>query len=391
MGAFYDCSGLYGSLHLPESLKGIGSSAFHNCRGLTGSLSIPQSISVIHEESFNDCGFNGTLKLHNGITTIGERAFSGNHFKGEQILPSELEVISVGCFNKCEFSGKLVLPRTLRVIGSLAFAWNRRLTGMLEIPGDVISIGAGAFANCTGLEGVIFPEGLETIRYDGALGGGEYGAFTECYGINSIVCKGTEPPVVQNGAFDGVPKDNFTVEVPENAIVRYQTAPGWKNFKRISAYRNLSVSPNVATAINVCYPQTVSLKFSHRMSRLVVNLVKGEDFEGDFPEDIRVKIHGVVTDAVIDLGAGIVTADSRASKSSVTARKEAEGRYAAIMIPQNISRRQPFVEILTDNVSYLLEGRLDFKSGVEHHLNVTLTSDPSKVKIDIGGEVPGWN
>lgn len=250
MGAFYDCSGLYGSLHLPESLKGIGSSAFHNCRGLTGSLSIPQSISVIHEESFNDCGFNGTLTLHNGITTIGERAFSGNHFKGELILPSELEVISVGCFNKCGFSGKLVLPRTLRVIGRLAFAWNRRLTGMLEIPDDVISIGAGAFANCTGLEGVIFPEGLETIRYDGTLGGGEYGAFTECYGINRIVCKGTEPPVVQNGAFDGVPKDNFTVEVPENVIVRYQTAPGWKDFKRISAYRNLSVIPNVATAIN---------------------------------------------------------------------------------------------------------------------------------------------
>lgn len=146
-----------------------------------------------------------------------------------------------------------------------------------------------------------------------------------------------------------------------------------------------------AKTSGVSYPQTVSLKFSHRMSRLVINLVKGEDFEGDFPEDIRVKIHGVVTDAVIDLGAGVVTADSRASKSSVTARKEAEGRYAAIMVPQNISRRQPFVEILTDNVSYLLEGRLNFRSGVEHHLNVTLTSDPSKVKIDIGGEVPGWN
>lgn len=146
-----------------------------------------------------------------------------------------------------------------------------------------------------------------------------------------------------------------------------------------------------AKTSGVCYPQTVSLKFSHRMSRLVINLVKGEDFEGDFPEDIRVKIHGVVTDAVIDLGAGIVTADSRASKTSVTVMKEAEGRYAAIMVPQNISRRQPFVEILTDNVSYLLEGRLNFKSGVEHHLNVTLTSDPSKVKIDIGGEVPGWN
>ena len=146
-----------------------------------------------------------------------------------------------------------------------------------------------------------------------------------------------------------------------------------------------------AKTSGVSYPQTVSLKFSHRMSRLVINLVKGEYFEGDFPEDINLKIHGVVTDAVIDLGAGVVTADSRAAKRSVTARKEAEGRFSAIMVPQSISRRQPFVEILTDNVSYLLEGRLNFKGGVEHILNVTLTSDPSKAKIDIGGEVTGWN
>lgn len=249
-GAFRHCPGLYGSLHLPESLKGIGDGAFMYCSGLTGSLVIPQSISVIRNAAFNECGFNGTLKLHDGITSIGENAFSGSHFKGELILPSELEVISADSFRKCEFSGKLVLPKTLRVIGNRAFAWNWRITGLLEIPDDVISIGAGAFAQCKGLEGVIFPEGLETIRSDVASGGDMYGAFIGCYGINSIICKGSEPPVVQNGAFDGVSKDNFTVEVPENAIVGYSTSAGWKDFKRITAYRNLSVRPNVATAIN---------------------------------------------------------------------------------------------------------------------------------------------
>ena len=146
-----------------------------------------------------------------------------------------------------------------------------------------------------------------------------------------------------------------------------------------------------AKTSGVSYPQKVSLKFSHRMSRLVINLIKGEDFEGDFPDDIVVKIHSVVTDAVIDLGAGVVTKDARASTHSITARKEADGRYAAIIVPQNITRRQPLVEILSGSVSYLLESRLNFKSGVEHTLNITLTSDPSKVRIDIGGEVSGWN
>lgn len=145
-----------------------------------------------------------------------------------------------------------------------------------------------------------------------------------------------------------------------------------------------------AKASGVCYPQKVSLKFTHKMSRLVINLVKGEDFEGDFPDDIVVKIHSVVTDAVIDLGVGVVTKDSHATTHSITARKEAEGKYAAIIVPQSITRRQPLVEILSGSVSYLLESRLNFKSGVEHTLNITLTSDPSKVRIDIGGEAQDW-
>ncbi len=140
----------------------------------------------------------------------------------------------------------------------------------------------------------------------------------------------------------------------------------------------------------VYYPQRVSLKFTHKMSRLVINLLKGEDFESDFPDDIVVKIHSVVTDAVIDLGAGVVTKDPHATTRSIIARKEAEGKYAAIIVPQNMTRRQPLVEILSCGVSYLLESRLNFKSGVEHTLNITLPSDPSKVRIDIGGEIQGW-
>ena len=88
---------------------------------------------------------------------------------------------------------------------------------------------------------MIIPASIETIQNE---------AFSGCYGINKIVCLGEEPPVIRSGAFDGVAKDNFTVEVSESAVVKYQTALGWKDFKRISAYRNLSVSPSKASALN---------------------------------------------------------------------------------------------------------------------------------------------
>ncbi len=249
MGAFYNCPGLYGQLHLPESLTAIGADAFGGCTGLTGSLKIPQAISTIHEGTFDNCGFNGTLSLHNGITVIGANAFKNSRFKGELNLPTELEVISDGCFWNCDFNGRLVLPKTLRTIGSRAFENNWRLSGVVEIPGGVMSIGAGAFAKCRSIEGVILPESLETIKYERGWSE-DGGAFQDCFGINRVVCKGTEPPYIQDGVFSGVSKENFTLEVPESAIVRYQTAQGWKDFKRISAYRNLSVVPNTANALN---------------------------------------------------------------------------------------------------------------------------------------------
>ena len=246
MGAFYECKGLYGELHFPENLERIGERAFEGCKNLTGSLIIPQSVTIIPEFCFHNTGLNGNLTLHNGITSIGESAFEGTGLKGELNLPSELEVISTSTFNGCDFSGKLVLPDKVRSIGEKAFAYNWRLTGVIEIPENVLSIGAGAFAKCWSLEGVIFPEGLESIRYESTDGG----AFQDCFGINKIVCKGTIPPYIQSGAFNGVAKDNFTVEVPESAVIQYQAAPGWSDFKRISAYRNLVIRPNVATALN---------------------------------------------------------------------------------------------------------------------------------------------
>ena len=243
---FSGCSGLYGELRLPAKLKRMGNCAFSYCSGFTGSLSIPQGITALPSEAFHNCGFNGTLTLHDGITNIANDAFANCHFKGELHLPKSLKVISENAFCNNDFSGTLTLPSTLTHIGSNAFANNWRLMGVLDIPNEVESIGESAFSNCKMLEGIIFPESMETIRQ---------GAFNECYGINSIVCKGTMPAHIESGAFNGVAKDNFTLEVPEPAIQQYQAAPGWCDFKRIAAHHELVCRPSVACALRTLHKQ----------------------------------------------------------------------------------------------------------------------------------------
>lgn len=248
-GAFDECKGLYGELKLPDGLVELGENAFSGLPNMHGSIVIPQGVTTIENNTFSGSGFNGTLTLHDGITSIGVGAFANTSLKGELHLPKEIEIISSEAFYNCDFSGTLVLPDKVRQIGDKAFAYNWRIIGTLEIPEGVVSIGAGAFAQCRMLEGVIFPESLEAIKYEPSWFD-DGGAFQNCYGIGRIVCKGTIPPYVQDGSFNGVPKDNFTLEVPEGYEAQYQTSTGWREFKRIAAYRNLVIRPMEATAIN---------------------------------------------------------------------------------------------------------------------------------------------
>ena len=146
-----------------------------------------------------------------------------------------------------------------------------------------------------------------------------------------------------------------------------------------------------AKQTGVKYPNVVRLTFSHRMSRLVVNLVKGKDFEGDMPKDVVVKVHGTVPDAIVDLGSGVVVKDNYGKAKTITMKKESDTVFSSIIVPQRIDNRQPLIEVLTSNVSYLMESRFVFRSGVQHSVNIILDSDPAKVKIEIGGEIQGWN
>lgn len=251
--AFRGCKALYGSLRLPEKLTKLGGGAFEECKNITGSLEIPQGVTEIGEVTFANCGFDGNLHLHDGIASIGKEAFMGCPFKGELALPKKLNVIDQRVFQGCDFSGELVLPSSLVTIGDQAFANNWRLTGTLEFADGIQTIGAGAFANCRSLEGLVFPESLENIRSDSESGG----AFQDCFAIGSAVCKSEIPPYVQEGAFDGVPKDNFTLEVPESSLTQYGTAVGWCDFKRIAAHHELVCRPAVACALGTEHKQTL--------------------------------------------------------------------------------------------------------------------------------------
>lgn len=133
----------------------------------------------------------------------------------------------------------------------------------------------------------------------------------------------------------------------------------------------------------------VALQFSHRCSKLVVKLVKGPDYEGELPDNATVYIHSVVPTATIDFTTGAVTKDLFGEMATIKTRKVDDATYEAILVPQRLTSRRPFIELVVGSVSYLLEDTFYFKAGRQHTLSLTLNSSPDRVSIDIGGQIDG--
>lgn len=135
----------------------------------------------------------------------------------------------------------------------------------------------------------------------------------------------------------------------------------------------------------------VSLKFSHVLSRVLVEIVKGDDYEGELPDDMNVTLHNTVTLANIDLSNGGACKDAYAAAESIKMQKISDSTYAAVVVPQNITTRRPLVEVVMGNVSYLMEGTISFKQMYQHTITVVVTENPQQAEINIGGGIGNWN
>lgn len=246
--AFGGCP-LKGTLLLPDALETLGEGAFSGC-DFTGLLRIPTKIKEIPSTAFYGCNFT-SLVLPEGLKKIGERAFMGTKFKGELNIPSTVTTIGSEAFENTEFNGTLVLPKELISLGSGVFEGCWRLSGVVEIPENIVAIPSSLFRNCKNIEGIVLHKDVEVI---------ESSAFANCYYISSIVSKAKNAPTIASNSFYGVAKDNFTIEVPEESIKKYQFASGWSEFKRFAAHREFSISRNLLRTLNKQHSKTFVMR-----------------------------------------------------------------------------------------------------------------------------------
>lgn len=137
--AFYKFQDLK-SIRFPNEsfsrLTTIGEGAFE-CTGLTGTLSLPDRVSVIEGAAFSECSDLTRLSLPSGLTSIGS-----------------------GAFCRCTgLTGTLAFPSDLESIGDRAFLSCYNMTGPLTFPASLTFIGSDAFKDCSGFGRLAFFEG----------------------------------------------------------------------------------------------------------------------------------------------------------------------------------------------------------------------------------------
>lgn len=137
----------------------------------------------------------------------------------------------------------------------------------------------------------------------------------------------------------------------------------------------------------------VSMQFKHMMSKIKVDIVKGPNFEGEIPNDIVAHIYNTVTSCTVNLTTGSVEKDAFGTRNTLTMKKLDDEHFEAVVIPQNIEKRTPLIELTMGGIAYLLETSLSFRPGYVHTITVTLNTSPDQEQIEISIDpgIENWN
>ncbi len=198
----------------------IDANAFKDNTDIVGII-LGDGVTEIGEYAFSGCKYlSGTLDL-SGVRNIGSYAFSGCPEVDELILVGANKKIGMCAFNYLNVSGILDLS-SVEVIGSSAFARCPNLTGIV-LGKQLERIGSGAFLECINISGTVDLSGVTEIGSD---------AFYDCQKIESFIF-GKEPTKIGEKAFFNC--DSFVGSVDLSSVINIG----------VSAFENCDISGTV--------------------------------------------------------------------------------------------------------------------------------------------------
>ena len=204
------------SIALPSGITEIGPEAFYKCEGLK-KITIPSEVRTIRYDAFKNCVNLTEVELNDGLSAIGNHAFSGTSLI-EISIPESVTSIDAS-FNGLKTLKKAVFKGERSEIPGRAFYYCLGLE-TIEFPDSLMEIGPEAFYKCEGLTQLTFPENLRTIRYD---------AFGSCVNLTAVELN-DGLSAIGNHAFSGTSLKE--ISIPESVTSIDASFQGLKTLKK---------------------------------------------------------------------------------------------------------------------------------------------------------------
>ena len=181
---------------IEDGITRIGEHAFTYCSAMH-SVSIPDSVTEIGAEAFAGCSSLESVTIPDGVTKIGSAAFESCGSLKSVTIPSSVTTIGEWAFFGCDSLESVTIPGSVTEIGDWAFS-DCVFLKSVTIPDSVTTIGECAFSGCAFLESVTIQGSVTEIGKD---------AFFFCSALKSVTI--SRNCTVGQGAFDSGVQINY--------------------------------------------------------------------------------------------------------------------------------------------------------------------------------------
>ena len=175
-GVLVKYTGAGGDVVIPDGVTSIGDWAFSRCEGLT-SVTMPNSVTSIEDHAFCECTSLTSIVIPNGVTTIGDYMFHSCKSLTSVTIPDSVSSSGKCVFVDCISLTNITIPNHVTSIGDWTFYKCTNLIS-IAIPDGVTSIGSGVWNSCERLTSVKIPDSLNSIGI---------WAFACCKSLTSIM------------------------------------------------------------------------------------------------------------------------------------------------------------------------------------------------------------
>ena len=372
----------------------IGNNAFSGCTNLKNiDLSKASSLETIGNHAFSSCTALKSVDLSeaSSLKTI-YTSFPRCTGLENVVLNEGLGTIGGSAFNTCTSLKSIHIPSTVTAIGGYCFEDCTNLSEVTFAAGSQLTKIAGAtFIRCHGLKKITIPKSVKEIReYNNQ--GNKYGVFSGCRGLKSVIFEpGSELETVDEYAFASY--WTLTIYCSDEDTKVKEALKGKKNIGNIR-----SLTPTVTFEVDGKEFEKQNAKDNHfKAVKPETPTKKGYQFTGWYTKDDNDKyelfdFNTPITDNItlyaqweeVPVDTYVVTVENGVAWVEADAETEAVAAGESICVPEGVTVHVKADETAFDGMAFerweVRKGEVKLEN--DHAAKTSFTMPAGEVQLE---------